>query len=212
MQTGIISDDELLELLDVAFSPDTSSTVRMAREMMKSRIDPMQLTSQLANLIVDILAGKLQDDSSEVRKRFIENHSCKCFKSKRIPLSSSWNYIVPSDIRLFSIFTSRVFEVCDTNLMYLLFKAEADLQMLGRALKILSETEKQLRVSKNQSTWLTAALLQFSSLESNMNPVVSRVPMTAVGVTGESLQSYFHRTWTCANLSIIYYCFCAGFR
>lgn len=94
MQTGIISDDELLELLDVALSPDTSNTVRMAREMMKSRIDPMQLTSQLANLIMDILAGKFQDDSSELRKRFFENHSCECSEPKTISLSSDCNYIL----------------------------------------------------------------------------------------------------------------------
>lgn len=43
------------------------------------------------------------------------------------------------------------------------FLAEADLQQLNNALKILSETEKQLRASKNQTTWLTVALLQLSS-------------------------------------------------
>lgn len=42
-----------------------------------------------------------------------------------------------------------------------------DLQKLSHALKIFSETEKQLRVSKNQMTWLTAALLQLSSVESS---------------------------------------------
>lgn len=45
------------------------------------------------------------------------------------------------------------------------FTAETDMQRLSHALKILSETEKQLRMSKNQSTWLTVALLQLSSLE-----------------------------------------------
>ncbi|XP_024032525.1 protein STICHEL-like 2, partial [Morus notabilis] len=40
-----------------------------------------------------------------------------------------------------------------------------DLQKLSHALKILSETEKQLRMSKNQTTWLTVALLQLSSME-----------------------------------------------
>uniref|UniRef100_A0A7N0ZUQ2 DNA-directed DNA polymerase n=1 Tax=Kalanchoe fedtschenkoi TaxID=63787 RepID=A0A7N0ZUQ2_KALFE len=134
--TGIISDDELLELLDVALSPNTCNTVRMAREMMKSRIDPMQLTSQLANLIMDILAGKFQEDSSDVREKFFKNHT-----------------------------------------------SEADFQRLSHALKILSDTEKQLRVSKNQSTWLTAALLQFSSLESIQDPIDSVPPMRAVGLT-----------------------------
>lgn len=42
-----------------------------------------------------------------------------------------------------------------------------DLQKLSHALKILSETEKQLRAAKNQTTWLTVALLQLSSVESS---------------------------------------------
>ncbi|RDX78397.1 Protein STICHEL-like 2, partial [Mucuna pruriens] len=106
--TGIVSDDELLDLLDLALSSDTSNTVIRARELMRSRIDPLQLVSQLANLIMDILAGKCENGGSEVR-------------------------------------------------------TEADLQKLNNALKILSETEKQLRISKNQTTWFTVALLQLSS-------------------------------------------------
>ncbi|MED6167556.1 hypothetical protein PIB30_003934 [Stylosanthes scabra] len=102
--TGVVSDDELLDLLDLALSSDTSNTVIRARELMRSRIDPLQLVSQLANLIMDILSGK-----SEV--------------------------------------------------------AEADMQKLSHALKVLSETEKQLRISKNQRTWFTAALLQLSAEE-----------------------------------------------
>lgn len=45
--------------------------------------------------------------------------------------------------------------------------AEVDKQKLSHALKILSETEKQLRMSKHQTTWLTVALLQLSSVESS---------------------------------------------
>ena len=45
--------------------------------------------------------------------------------------------------------------------------AEADLNKLSHALRILSETEKQLRISKNQTTWFTVALLQLSSTESS---------------------------------------------
>ncbi|RXH96134.1 hypothetical protein DVH24_008634 [Malus domestica] len=117
---GVISDDELLGLLDMALSSDTSNTVIKARELMRSRVDPMQLISQLANLVMDILAGKCQDNVSEVRKKFCSRHT-----------------------------------------------SEADLQKLTFALRIFSETEKQLRVSKNQTTWLTAALLQLSSVESS---------------------------------------------
>jgi hypothetical protein len=43
--------------------------------------------------------------------------------------------------------------------------AEADLQKLSHALRILSEAEKQLRTSKNQTTWFTVALLQLSSID-----------------------------------------------
>lgn len=39
------------------------------------------------------------------------------------------------------------------------------MQKLSHALRILSETEKQLRISKNQTTWFTAGLLQLSSIE-----------------------------------------------
>ncbi|CAN1291470.1 Protein STICHEL-like 2 [Linum perenne] len=117
---GVVSDDELLDLLDLALSSDTSNTVIKARELMSSRIDPTQLVSQLANLIMDILATKCQEDCSEARKRFSKSHA-----------------------------------------------SEADMQRLRNALNILSETEKQLRMSKNQSTWLTVALLQLSSLEAS---------------------------------------------
>ncbi|KAH0690277.1 hypothetical protein KY290_019896 [Solanum tuberosum] len=119
---GAVSDDELLELLHLALSSDTSNTVKRARELMRSRIDPMQLVSQLANLIMDILAGKCQRSACEVKDR------------------------------LFSGLIS-----------------EAEKQQLSHALKVLSETEKQLRMSKNQTTWLTAALLQLSSVSSSID-------------------------------------------
>ena len=43
--------------------------------------------------------------------------------------------------------------------------ADVDVHKLRNALEILSETEKQLKTTKNQSTWLTAALLQFNMRE-----------------------------------------------
>lgn len=77
LQIGIVSDDELLELLDLALSSDTSNTVRRARDLMRSRVDPMQLISQLANLIMDILAGRCQTGNSEVVRNFFRRHTCK---------------------------------------------------------------------------------------------------------------------------------------
>lgn len=43
---------------------------------------------------------------------------------------------------------------------------EAELERLKDALKLLSEAEKQLRVSSERSTWFTATLLQLGSLPS----------------------------------------------
>ncbi|XP_009790508.1 protein STICHEL-like 2 isoform X2 [Nicotiana tabacum] len=120
---GAVSDDELLELLHLALSSDTSNTVKRARELMRSRIDPMQLISQLANLIMDILAGKCQISACE---------------------------------------------------------AEAEKQQLSHALKVLSDTEKQLRMSKNQTTWLTAALLQLSSVGALVDAKVGNSCMRTV--------------------------------
>ncbi|KAG2242675.1 hypothetical protein Bca52824_095480 [Brassica carinata] len=117
---GVVSDDELLDLLDLALSSDTSNTVIRARELMRSKIDPMQLISQLANVIMDIIAGKCQESSSATRLRFLARHT-----------------------------------------------SEEEIQKLSNALKILSDAEKHLRASKNQTTWLTVALLQLSNTDSS---------------------------------------------
>lgn len=114
---GIVSDDDVLELLDLALSSDSSKTIRRARELLGSGIDPMQLISQLANLVMDILAGKCDESSSETRQKFFRIHN-----------------------------------------------SEAGQKQLSNVLKILSEAEKQLKMSKCQATWLTVALLQFNSV------------------------------------------------
>lgn len=64
-------------MLDLALSSDTTSTVIRARELMRSKVDPMQLISQLANLIMDILAVKPGEVSSEARNKFLRKHTCK---------------------------------------------------------------------------------------------------------------------------------------
>lgn len=73
-----MSDDELIELLDLALSSDTTNTVRRARELMGSAIDPLQLVSQLANLIMDILSGRCQSAVTEVSKSFLGRYACTC--------------------------------------------------------------------------------------------------------------------------------------
>lgn len=65
---GVVSDDKLLELLELAMSSDTAETVKRARELMDSGVDPMVLMSQLASLIMDIIAGT----------NSINDVNCKC--------------------------------------------------------------------------------------------------------------------------------------
>ncbi|XP_022721340.1 protein STICHEL-like isoform X2 [Durio zibethinus] len=114
---GVVSDVKLLELLELAMSSDTAETVKRARELMDSGVDPMVLMSQLASLIMDIIAG---------------------------------TYNIADSKYCHSFFGGRAL-------------TEAELERLKDALKLLSEAEKQLRVSTERSTWFTAILLQLGS-------------------------------------------------
>ncbi|XP_020573187.1 protein STICHEL-like 2 [Phalaenopsis equestris] len=147
---GITSDEDLLDLLDLALSADTSNTVRRARDLMMSRIDPMQLISQLANLIMDILSGKCQSEFTNSSRKFLGKHAM----------------------------------------------TQAGIQKLRHALKILSETEKQLRTSTNQATWLTVALLQFGAQEPSLTDVHESMECSKVTLLSdcEALDSYSAKT------------------
>lgn len=68
---------------------------------------------------------------------------------------------------------------------------EASLQRLRHALKILSDTEKQLRTTKNQATWLTAALLQLCSEESFSLTVTDADDPKTFLKTGSCLRGIF---------------------
>lgn len=81
-----MSEDELVEILDLAFSSDAASVVVRAREIMSSKVDPMQLSSQLANLIVDVLAGKSQQgrmgitqNNSRRTRKFLCSFLSSCY-------------------------------------------------------------------------------------------------------------------------------------
>ncbi|WOL02395.1 protein STICHEL-like [Canna indica] len=54
---GVVSDDKLLDLLEIAMSSDNAETVKRSRELLDSGADPIALMSQLAGLIMDIIAG-----------------------------------------------------------------------------------------------------------------------------------------------------------
>ncbi|CAE6217227.1 unnamed protein product [Arabidopsis arenosa] len=113
---GLISDEKLVDLLDLALSADTVNTVKNLRIIMETGLEPLALMSQLATVITDILAGSYDFTKDQCKRKFF----------RRQPLSKE------------------------------------DMEKLKQALKTLSESEKQLRVSNDKLTWLTAALLQLA--------------------------------------------------
>ncbi|KAJ4795682.1 DNA polymerase III subunit gamma/tau [Rhynchospora pubera] len=114
---GVVPDEKLFDLLELAMSADTAETVKRSRELMDSGVDPMALMSQLAGLIMDIIAGTYGLANSR--------SSGTALGGRRL--------------------------------------TEAELERLQQALKILSDAEKQIRLSSERSTWFTAALLQLGS-------------------------------------------------
>ncbi|KAL2477658.1 Protein STICHEL [Forsythia ovata] len=116
---GVVSDEKLLVLLELAMSSNTTETVIRARELMDSGVDPIVLMSQLAALIVDIIAGTYNIDA-KLNNSFFGGRSL----------------------------------------------SERELDKLKHALMLLSEAEKHLRLSSEQSTWFTATLLQLGSAPS----------------------------------------------
>ncbi|URE43225.1 DNA polymerase III subunits gamma and tau domain III [Musa troglodytarum] len=71
---GVVSDDKLLDLLEIAMSSNNAETVKKSRELMDSGVDPIALMSQLAGLIMDIIAGtyeltNLQSHDTPLGKR-----------------------------------------------------------------------------------------------------------------------------------------------
>uniref|UniRef100_A0A2P2JM93 AAA+ ATPase domain-containing protein n=1 Tax=Rhizophora mucronata TaxID=61149 RepID=A0A2P2JM93_RHIMU len=113
---GLISDEKLVDLLDLALSADTVNTVKNLRVIMETGVEPLALMSQLATVITDILAGSYDFSKERHRRKFF----------RRQPL------------------------------------CKEDMEKLRQALKTLSEAEKQLRISNDKLTWLTAALLQLA--------------------------------------------------
>ncbi|KAE8719888.1 Protein STICHEL-like 3 [Hibiscus syriacus] len=124
---GLISDEKLVDLLDLALSADTVNTVKSLRVIMETGVEPLALMSQLATVITDILAGSYDFTKERHRRKFF----------RRQPLSKE------------------------------------DMEKLRQALKTLSEAEKQLRMSNDKLTWLTAALLQLAPDQQYILPTSS---------------------------------------
>ncbi|KAF5190916.1 Stichel-like [Thalictrum thalictroides] len=67
---GLISDEKLVDLLDLALSADTVNTVKTLREIMEAGGEPLALMSQLATIITDILAGSYVFTKERLRRKF----------------------------------------------------------------------------------------------------------------------------------------------
>ncbi|CAA0827538.1 Protein STICHEL-like 3 [Striga hermonthica] len=121
---GLVSDEKLVDLLDLALSADTVNTVKNLRDIMESGIEPLALMSQLATVITDILAGSYDFMKEGSRMKFFRHNAL----------------------------------------------SKEEMEKLRQALKTLSEAEKQLRVSNDRITWLTAALLQLAPEQNYVPP------------------------------------------
>ncbi|XP_058100874.1 protein STICHEL-like 4 isoform X3 [Magnolia sinica] len=76
---GLISDDKLVDLLDSALSADTVTTIKNIREIMEAGVEPLELMSQLATIITNILAGSYIFTTETVQRRFF----CRPILSKK---------------------------------------------------------------------------------------------------------------------------------
>lgn len=77
MQMGVVSEDKLLDLLELALSSNATETVRRARELMDSGVDPLVLISQLVTIIVDIIAGTYPTADAKHTYTFFGGRTCK---------------------------------------------------------------------------------------------------------------------------------------
>lgn len=74
-QVGLISDEKLVDLLDLAMSADTVNTVKNLREIMETGVEPLALMSQLATVITDILAGGYDFTSVAQKRKFFKHQT-----------------------------------------------------------------------------------------------------------------------------------------
>lgn len=77
LQVGLISDEKLVDLLDLALSVDTVNTVKNLRVIMETGVEPLALMSQLATVITDILAGTYDFRKDRRRRKFFRRPLCE---------------------------------------------------------------------------------------------------------------------------------------
>jgi hypothetical protein len=72
-----VSDDKLVDLLDLALSADTVNTVKTLRDITETGVEPLALMSQLATIITDMLAGSYTFTRERQRRKFFKCPTCK---------------------------------------------------------------------------------------------------------------------------------------
>ncbi|RWW88693.1 hypothetical protein BHE74_00002424 [Ensete ventricosum] len=75
---GVVPDEKLLDLLEIAMSSDTAETVKRSRELINSGVDPIALMSQLAGLIMDIIAGTYRLADLHSGSTTLGGRNCEC--------------------------------------------------------------------------------------------------------------------------------------
>ncbi|GFP80438.1 protein stichel-like 1 [Phtheirospermum japonicum] len=95
---GVVSDEKLVELLELAMSSNATETVIRARELMDSGVDPIVLMSQLVTLIVDVIAGTyssvdVKDNGSFVIQRNLTEREVDRLKHALAVLSEAEKHL-----------------------------------------------------------------------------------------------------------------------
>lgn len=100
----MVPDEKLLDLLELAMSSDTAETVKKSRELMDSGVDPMALMSQLAGLMMDIIAGTDHMVDSKCSGSFFGGRTCKYYISlwptHQPILCSTLNFNIEKSLRV----------------------------------------------------------------------------------------------------------------
>lgn len=73
----MVSDEKLVDLLDLALSADTVNTVKSLREIIETGVEPLALVSQLATIITDILAGSYAFTQENLHRKFFRRLICE---------------------------------------------------------------------------------------------------------------------------------------
>ena len=77
IQSGLIPDEKLVNLLDMALAADTVNTVKGMRALLDAGIDSLSLVAQLASLITNILAGTFDLRRESRKKGFFSRNMCE---------------------------------------------------------------------------------------------------------------------------------------